>query len=94
MYKTDLSVTIKSLKMKNPVMPASGAYDYFENNANVFPMDILGAIMLKSIHRRARPGNKPPRIAEVTGGMLNAVGIPSAGIEAYIRDNSLPGIEN
>jgi len=89
MYKTDLSVTIKSLKMKNPVMPASGAYDYFENNANVFPMDILGAIMLKSIHRRARPGNKPPRIAEVTGGMLNAVGIPSAGIEAYLRDNSL-----
>lgn len=75
--------------MKNPVMPASGAYDYFENNANVFPMDILGAIMLKSIHRRARPGNKPPRIAEVTGGMLNAVGIPSAGIEAYLRDNSL-----
>ena len=89
MYKTDLSVTIKSLKMKNPVMPASGAYDYFENNANVFPMDILGAIMLKSIHRRARPGNKPPRIAEVSAGMLNAVGIPSAGIEAYLRDNSL-----
>ncbi len=89
MYKTDLSIKIKSLALKNPVMPASGAYDYFEDNADVFEMDELGAIVLKSIHRRERKGNKPPRIVEVTAGMINSVGIPSSGIEKYIKDNLL-----
>lgn len=87
MYKTDLSVKIKSLEMKNPVMPASGAFDYFEDNANVYPMNTLGAIMLKSIHRRERFGNKPPRIAEITAGMMNSVGIPSSGIEKFLAEN-------
>ncbi len=93
MYKTDLSVKINSLELKNPVMPASGTYDYFEDNADIFPMNNLGAIMLKSIHRRPRTGNKPPRIAEVTGGMLNAVGIPSAGIEYFLQSGSLQQYE-
>lgn len=87
MYKTDISVKIKSLKMKNPVMPASGAYDYFEDNANVFPMNTLGAIMLKSINRRERFGNPPPRIAEITAGMMNSVGIPSVGIDKFLSEN-------
>ena len=85
MYKTDLSVKIGSAEFKNPVMPASGAYDYFVNNANVFPMSDLGAVMIKSVHRLERPGNPPRRIAEVTGGMLNSIGIPSIGIEAFMQ---------
>lgn len=85
MYKTDLSVTISSAKFKNPVMPGSGTYDYFDNNANVFSMDELGAVMVKSVHRLVRPGNPGPRIAETCGGMINAVGIPSIGIEAFME---------
>jgi len=85
----DTSVTIGNLRMKNPVMPASGAYDYYENNAGLFPMSDLGAIMLKSIHHDIRPGNKPPRIAETPSGMLNAVGIPSIGIHAFINGEYL-----
>lgn len=85
MYKTDLSVRIGNVTFKNPVMPASGTYDYFANNANVFPMSELGAVMIKSVHRLVRPGNPPQRIAEVTGGMLNSVGIPSIGIEAFME---------
>ncbi|MBO4234877.1 MAG: dihydroorotate dehydrogenase [Firmicutes bacterium] len=85
MYKTDISVKIASAKFKNPVMPASGAYDYFMNNANVFPMSELGAIMIKSVHRLERPGNPPRRITEVTGGMLNSVGLPSIGIENFLK---------
>lgn len=84
-YKTDLSINIKGHTFKNPVMPASGTYDYFDNNVNCFPMDELGAIMIKSVHRLARPGNPPQRIVEVTGGMLNAVGIPSVGIEYFVE---------
>ena len=89
MTEINTQVTIGSLHMKNPVMPASGAYDYFEDNANVFPVSELGAIMLKSIHRRERMGNPAPRIHETAAGMLNAVGIPSVGIEAFIKNKSL-----
>ncbi len=89
MAEIDTSVVIGNLQMKNPVMPASGAYDYYENNAGLFPMSDLGAIMLKSIHHDIRPGNKPPRIAETPSGMLNAVGIPSIGIHAFINGEYL-----
>ena len=92
-YLTDLSVELGGAVFKNPVMPASGTYDYFENNADCFPVSELGAVMIKSVHRRRRPGNPGPRIAEVCGGMLNCVGIPSVGIEAFLRDE-LPRYEN
>ena len=91
-YKTDLSVTIGGVTYKNPVIPASGTYDYFENNAGLFPMSELGAVMIKSVHRLVREGNPPQRICEVTGGMLNAVGIPSIGIEAWM-EKELPRYE-
>ena len=92
-YLTDLSVELGGAVFKNPVMPASGTYDYFENNADCFPVSELGAVMIKSVHRLRRPGNPGPRIAEVCGGMLNCVGIPSVGIEAFLRAE-LPRYEN
>lgn len=92
-YLTDLSVELGGAVFKNPVMPASGTYDYFENNADCFPVSELGAVMIKSVHRLRRPGNPGPRIAEVCGGMLNCVGIPSVGIEVFLRDE-LPRYEN
>lgn len=92
-YLTDLSVELGGAVFKNPVMPASGTYDYFENNADCFPVSELGAVMIKSVHRLRRPGNPGPRIAEVCCGMLNCVGIPSVGIEAFLRDE-LPRYEN
>ena len=92
-YLTDLSVELGGAVFKNPVMPASGTYDYFENNADCFPVSELGAVMIKSVHRLRRPGNPGPRIAEICGGMLNCVGIPSVGIEAFLRDE-LPRYEN
>lgn len=92
-YLTDLSVELGGAVFKNPVMPASGTYDYFENNADCFPVSELGAVMIKSVHRLRRPGNPGPRIAEVCGGTLNCVGIPSVGIEAFLRDE-LPRYEN
>ena len=92
-HKKDLNVTIAGHTFSNPIMPASGTYDYFENNVNCFPMSELGAIMIKSVHRECRPGNPPQRIVEVTGGMLNAVGIPSVGIEDFVK-NELKKYEN
>ena len=88
----DLRINLGGMEMKNPIMPASGAYDYFEHNAGVFPMERLGAVMLKSVHRYPREGNPPPRITEVVGGMINAVGIPSVGIERFMAEQ-LPRFE-
>lgn len=89
----NLKVNLGGMEMINPVMPASGAYDYFEYNADVFPMSELGAVMIKSVHRNPRPGNPAPRITEVLGGMINAVGIPSVGIERFMVEQ-LPRFED
>lgn len=90
MYKTDLAVNLGGLRLKNPVMPASGAYGYFESNANLFPMSQLGAVVIKSVHRVERIGNPLPRMTEVLGGIINAVGIPSVGIEKFITQELEP----
>ena len=82
----NLNVDLGGMKMKNPVMPGSGTYDYFDCNANVFPVRELGAVMIKSVHRLPREGNCGPRITEVLGGMINAVGIPSVGIERFVAE--------
>jgi len=89
----NLKVNLGGMEMINPIMPASGAYDYFEYNADVFPMSELGAVMIKSVHRNPRPGNAAPRITEVLGGMINAVGIPSVGIERFMVEQ-LPRFED
>jgi len=89
----NLKVNLGGMEMNNPIMPASGAYDYFEYNADVFPMSELGAVMIKSVHRNFRAGNAAPRITEVLGGMINAVGIPSVGIERFMVEQ-LPRFED
>ena len=92
MYKTDISVEIGSLKMKNPILPGSGCYGYFAENANCFPMSELGAVMVKTVFRTPHEGNPEPRLYELFGGMMNSVGIPSEGIEKFIA-TKLPKFE-
>ncbi len=90
----DLDLTselVPGLKLKNPVMPASGTYDYGDG-ANAFNPSLLGAIVTKSVSAFPRSGNAPPRIHETPCGILNAVGIPSEGVEAF-RRNTLPGLK-
>ena len=80
----DLSTQIGELKLKNPIMPASGTFS--EELANVFDLDIIGAHVTKTITREKRLGNPTPRICEVKGSILNSIGIPSKGLEAFITD--------
>ena len=84
---TDLSVRIGGLTLPNPVMPASGTFA--EGLAQAIDLNRLGALVTKTITRELRAGNPLPRVAEVAGGMLNAIGIPSKGV-AYFRDVTLP----
>ncbi|HEX3573876.1 MAG TPA: dihydroorotate dehydrogenase [Rhodopila sp.] len=84
---TDLSVTIGSIRLANPVMPASGTFA--EGLAQVIDFNRLGALVTKTITRELRTGNPLPRVAEVEAGMLNAIGIPSKGVPYFLR-HTLP----
>ena len=83
----DMSVRIGSLTLANPVMPASGTFA--EGMAQVFDLNALGALVTKTITAELRTGNPLPRVAEVPGGMLNAIGIPSKGVP-YFLNKTLP----
>ncbi len=84
--QVDLSVDIAGVRFPNPVMPASGTYEVDEIHDNFFSPSELGAVINKTIFLHPRPGNPPPRIWETPCGMLNAIGIPCDGAEAFIRD--------
>lgn len=87
----NLGVTLASLTLKNPVIPASGAFGYGREFAEVYDLDILGSFSFKGTTAQARFGNPQPRIAETACGMLNAVGLQNPGIDAVITEE-LPNI--
>lgn len=87
MSKCDLRVKLGDVTLKNPVMPASGTYDYFEDYSTLVNIESLGAAILKTVRRHPYEGNKPPRIAEVRAGLINSVGIPSKGIERFVAED-------
>ena len=80
----DISVTLAGICLKNPVIPASGTFGLGYEMAEVFALDRLGAIALKGTTLEPRFGNPTPRIAECTGGLLNAVGLQNPGIDALV----------
>ena len=84
MTKVNLSVNLGSLKLKNPVIPASGTFDLDEHIQLPYDTRILGAVMTKSIPLEKNLGNPPPRICESVAGLINAVGLASEGIENFI----------
>jgi dihydroorotate dehydrogenase (NAD+) catalytic subunit len=84
---TDMSVQIGGLRLANPVMPASGTFA--EGLAEAVDLNRVGALVTKTITRELRAGNPLPRVAEVVGGMLNAIGIPSKGV-SYLLEHTIP----
>ena len=83
----DMSVKIGSVTLKNPIMPASGAFS--TDLAQVMDVNRLGALVCKTVSRGHRDGNPPPRVAEVEGGMINSIGLPTKGL-AYFLDHQIP----
>jgi dihydroorotate dehydrogenase (NAD+) catalytic subunit len=82
-----LEVRIGSLRLKNPIMPASGAFG--EGMESVIDFNRIGAVVPKSITKYPRKGNATPRVCEVRSGMINSIGIQSKGLEYYLN-NILP----
>lgn len=82
--KLNLEVQLGNLKLKNPIMPASGTFGY--EMMPIIDFNKLGAIVPKSITKYPRGGNKTPRVSEVNAGMINSIGIQSQGIDYYIHE--------
>ena len=85
----DLSVTIGSLHLKNPLMAASGCFGYGVEYADVVDLSSLGAIVVKGLFLREREGHPAPRIVETPAGMLNAIGLQGIGVRRFV-DEKLP----
>ena len=82
----DLSVNIAGIRMRNPLMAASGTFGYGEAYASFIDNNILGAIVTKGISLEPSKGNPPPRIVETPSGLLNAIGLQNVGLEVFIRE--------
>lgn len=81
----DLSVEIGKLKLKNPIMAASGTFGYGEEFADFIDLNRLGGIIVKGTTLHHREGNPYPRMAETPSGMLNAVGLQNKGVDYFIE---------
>jgi dihydroorotate dehydrogenase (NAD+) catalytic subunit len=85
----DLSLQIGSLRLKNPLIAASGCFGYGVEYADVVDLSALGAIVSKGLFLAAREGHPPPRIVETPSGMLNAIGLQGIGARRFI-DEKMP----
>lgn len=84
MARPDLSVEIAGIKLRNPVMTASGTFGYGSEFADYLDLESIGAIITKGLTLLPKAGNRTPRIVETPGGMLNAIGFQNVGLEAFI----------
>ncbi len=84
--KPDTTVELAGLKLKNPVMTASGTFGYGLEFEPFFDISELGAVVVKGLSLKPKAGNPPPRIVETPAGMLNAIGLQNIGIEAFINE--------
>lgn len=82
----DLTTRIGALRLPNPVLCASGTFGYGEEMAAFMDLSRLGGIVCKTVTRRARAGNPPPRTCETPAGMLNAIGLQNVGLDAFLSD--------
>jgi dihydroorotate dehydrogenase (NAD+) catalytic subunit len=82
----NLAVQLGPLRLKNPVMVASGTFGYGQEYADLVPPERLGALVVKGISLKPRPGNPPPRIWETRGGMLNSIGLQNVGLRVFLEE--------
>ncbi len=86
MTRPNFSVDIAGIKLRNPVMTASGTFGYGAEFAPYMDLEKIGAIVTKGLSMNPKAGNPTPRIVETPGGMLNAIGLQNVGIDAFISE--------
>jgi len=81
----NMTVNIGGIRMRNPVMVASGTFGYGPEYADLVDFNQLGAIVIKGIRMQACDGNAPPRMVEVPGGLINAIGLQGPGVDGFVE---------
>ena len=84
----DLSVEIGSLRLRNPIVAASGCYNRGAEYGRIIDVAAYGAVTLKSIAREPRLGNDMPRLLSAPGGLLNAIGLQGPGIDYFLSHDA------
>ena len=81
----DMKVNIAGVEWKNPVTVASGTFGSGEEFSEFVDLNRLGAVTTKGVANVPWPGNPTPRVAEVYGGMMNAIGLQNPGIDLFCK---------
>jgi len=84
--KIDLSINLAGIKLKNPILTASGTFGYGEEYAEFVDLNKLGGVIVKGISLQPIKGNPPPRIWETPSGMLNAIGLENPGVDVFLKE--------
>ncbi|MFQ5429139.1 MAG: dihydroorotate dehydrogenase [Phycisphaerae bacterium] len=88
MSMPDLSVRIGPVRLKNPVLTASGTAGYGREYAPYLDLARLGGFITKSVTPQPRAGNDPPRVVETPGGLLNAIGLANVGLQRFLAEKA------
>jgi len=88
---TDLSIELAGMRLKNPVLVASGTYGYGREYSSYYDPGLLGGIVIKGLSLMPQEGNPPPRILETPCGMLNSIGLANVGVQDFL-ENYLPSL--
>jgi dihydroorotate dehydrogenase (NAD+) catalytic subunit len=87
----DMTVEVAGLRLKNPILAASGTFGYGLEFSSLLDLNELGGFVTKGLSREPMAGNPPPRLVETPAGMLNSVGLQNVGVNAFLRDK-LPSL--
>lgn len=82
----DLTTDLGFLKLKNPVIAASGTFGYGLEFAPYLDLGAAGGFVVKGLYEKPREGNPPPRLVETTGGLINAIGLQGIGVRAFAAE--------
>jgi hypothetical protein len=85
MNDVNMEVKLAGIRLKNPVMAASGTFGFGDEYRQFYDISKLGAVVVKGLTLKPRIGNPPPRVAETPAGMLNSVGLQNPGIDYFIE---------
>jgi len=85
-HGSKLSVSFAGIRLKNPVIAASGTFGYGVEFEDIVHLGKLGGIVVKGLSKEPMPGNPPPRLYETAAGMLNAIGLQNIGARAFLEE--------
>lgn len=81
----DLTCDLGFLRLRNPVIAASGTFGYGLEMEPFLDLEVLGAYVVKGLYLQPRPGNPPPRLVETASGLINSIGLQGIGVESFIE---------